>query len=133
MTIFEVVVVLGLMAILIAAGLNTVTLLDRSARRQSLHTAALELAQGRIEDLEAATYNPPLSPFATTNTSFLTNVVLALSKSGTNVSIGGSMQTIIAPVARGHLVTVTVSTTNGNQPLRVALQTVINEKAGNRP
>ena len=133
MTIFEILVVLVLMSILIIAGLNTLTLLDRSSRRQALHTSAMELAQGKIEELEAAAYSPPLSPFTAATNTFKTNIVLALSKSGTNTVVGGTMTTVISPVARGHLVTVSVATTNANQSLSVALQTVINQKSGNQP
>src|SRR5215216_4939488 len=62
-SLIEIMVVMTLMGILVVAGLNTVVLLDRSSRRQALHTSALELAQGKIEELQATTYNPPVSPF----------------------------------------------------------------------
>src|SRR4030095_8083215 len=55
----ETVVVIMLVSILVVAGLSTLTLLDRSSRRQALHTTALELAQGNIEALMAQRYNPP--------------------------------------------------------------------------
>jgi hypothetical protein len=43
------------------------------------------------------------------------------------------MKTELTPVAQGHLVTVTVATTNGNLPLSVRLQTIINRKSGGQP
>lgn len=122
-----------LVLMLIAAGLSTITLLDRSSRRQALHTTALELAQGNIEDLTAMTYSPPLAPFLATTNTQKTNVVLALKNNSTNVLVAGTMTTVIAPIAQGHLVTVTVSTTNANQVLNAQLQTVINEKSGSQP
>lgn len=133
MTIMEVVIVIVLMSILFVAGLSTITLLDRSSRRQALHTTAMELAQGRIEELLSKPYDPHASPFADTPTTIKTNIVLVLNNASTNTLVGGTMTTVTSPVARGHLVTVTVATTNANQPLTVALQTVINQKSGNQP
>jgi type II secretory pathway pseudopilin PulG len=130
-TIIETTIVVLMMAILILAGLNTVTLLDRSSRRQALHTSAMELAQGRIEELQALAYNPPLAPFGASATTQSTNVILALDRAGSGTLVGGTMATSISPVAQGHLVTVTVSTTYANQLMNVQLQTVINEKSGN--
>jgi type II secretory pathway pseudopilin PulG len=132
-SIVEITIVVALMAILILAGLNTITLLDRSSRRQALHTSAMELAQGRLEELQALAYNPPITPFGAAASTQSTNVVLALDKAGGATLVGAAMTTLITPVAQGHLVTVTVSTTNANQAMNVQLQTVINEKSGNKP
>ena len=129
----EVTVTLGLVGILVIAGFNMVTLMERSSRRQALHTTALELAQGRIEELRATVYNPPLAPYTATNTILTTNAVLSLARTGTNSLVSGLMRTVIAPVADGHLVTVTVSTTNLASPITVQLQTLINKKAGGQP
>ena len=129
----EIMIVMLLLAILVVAGLSTITLLDRSSRRQALHTSAMELAQGKIEELEALPYNAPAAPFTALNTTSKVSVILALNNSGTNTLVGGTMTTVISPVVRGHLVTVTVATTNANQTLTAGLQTVINQKSGNQP
>lgn len=132
-SIAETTVVVALMAILIVAGLNTITLLDRSSRRQALHTSAMEVAQGRLEGFQSLTYNPPLAPFEASTTTQRTNVILSLDKAGAATLVGAAMTTTITPVAQGHLVTVTVSTTNADQAMNVQLQTMINEKSGNKP
>ncbi len=132
-SIVEITVVVALMAILIVAGLNTITLLDRSSRRQALHTSAMELAQGRLENFQSLAYNPPLAPFGASTTTQSTNVILALDQAGAATLVGAAMTTTITPVAQGHLVTVTVSTTNADQAMNVQLQTMINEKSGNKP
>ncbi len=132
-TLIEVLVVTFLMALLVIAGLNTVNLLDRSTRRQALHTTAMELAQGRIEELHALAYNPPLAPFGAATTTQATNVTLALTTAGTTAAVVGVMTTTITPLGSGHLVTVSVSATNANQPLQVELQALFNKKSGNQP
>ena len=132
-SVIEILVVIGLMAMLILAALNTVTLLDRSSRRQALQTTAMELAQGRIESLQTNVYNPPVAPFGATATTQTSSVILVLNKTGTNTLVSALMTTIIAPATQGHLVTVTVATTNANQPMNAQLQTVINDKSGNQP
>jgi len=126
-------VVMILIGLLSISAIDTVTLLDRSSRRQAMHTSAMELAQGRMEELQSTNYNPPLAPFTALITTQTANVILALGKAGTNILMGGLMTTVIAPVTRGHLVTVKVATTNATPPLQVQLQTLINEKSGNQP
>ncbi|HEY2952873.1 MAG TPA: type II secretion system protein [Verrucomicrobiae bacterium] len=132
-SLIEIVIVIGLMSILIVAGLSTITLLDRSARRQAVHTTAMELAQGKIEELQSTAYNPPTAPFMASTTIQTTNVVLSLNKTGTSNAITGTMAAVISPVAQGHLVTVTVTSTNYNQPMTVQLQTVVNKSSGGQP
>src|SRR5258705_13310601 len=129
----EILFVIGLVSILTIAAFNSVTLLQRSSRRQALHTTAMELAQGKIEELLGTLYAPPLAPYYATNFSQSTNVTLSLDPTGTSNWLTGSMKTEIAPVAQGHLVTVTVATTNGSLPLNVRLQTIINGKSAGQP
>lgn len=129
----ELVVVLFLLGSLVVAALNTMMLLDRSSRRQALHTTALEIAQGKIEELQSTAYNPPLAPFGAGTSNLNASVILALNKTGTSILVPATMNTVIAPVSKGHLVTVTVSTTNANQVLRVQLQSLINGMSGGQP
>ncbi len=51
-----------LAGILFTAGLDIVTSLQRSAARQALMTSALEVAQGKLEELASVVYEPPLEP-----------------------------------------------------------------------
>ena len=132
-TLIEIVMVMVLAAVLIVAALSTVQLLDRSSRRQGLDTTALELAQGKIEELQATAYNPPLTPYYATNSTVTSNVVLLLDKTGTSNLVTGVMTTTIAPLTSGHLVTVIVAATNANQTLVAQLQTLINKNTGGQP
>lgn len=125
--------VLGMASIMVLASLSTVTLLDRSSRRQGLDTTAMELAQGRIEELQATAYTPPVAPYYSSNFTTISNVVLLLNKAGTSNLVTGVMTTVLAPVASGHLVTVTVTTTNADQRLTAQLQTYINKNSGGQP
>jgi hypothetical protein len=93
----------------------------------------MEIAQGKIEELQSTPYNPPIAPFTATTTNQTTNVVLSLNKTGTSNAITGTMTAVISPVAQGHLVTVTVVSTNYNQPMSVQLQTVVNKSSGGQP
>ena len=132
-TIVESVIVLGLISIMVIASLNTITLLDRSSRRQALHTTAMEIAQAKIEEIQSTTYNPPLAPFVSYTTNQTTNVILVLNKSGTATLVGGTLTAAISPSSQGHLVTVTVTTTNASQLLSVQLQTLVNRMSGGQP
>lgn len=129
----ELIVVLFLLGSLVVAALNTMMLLDRSSRRQALHTTALEIAQGKIEELQSTAYNPPLAPFGAGTSNQNASVILALNKAGTSTLVPATLSTVIAPVSKGHLVTVTVATTNANQVLRVQLQSLINRMSGGQP
>jgi phage tail sheath gpL-like len=97
-----------------------------------LHTSALEIAKGRLEELRATAYKPPVVPYCASNTIASTNVVFSQTASGAGLVLG-VMRTVIAPVAKGHMVTVTVTTTNLAQPISAELQTLINNKSGGQP
>jgi len=129
----EVIVVLGLLGILVVAGFSMIALMDRSARRQGLHTTMLEAAQGKLEEIRATAYNPPVSPFCASNIVQSTNVVLALDRAGTSTLLSGALKTVVSPVSQGHMVTVTVTATNNSQPITVQLQTLVNKKSGGQP
>jgi len=132
-SIAEITITLGLLGILVVAGVNMIMVMNKSSRRQALHTTALEMAQGKLEELRATTYNPPVSPYLASTNSTTTNVVLTVNSSGSNTIVAGIMKTLIAPLALGHMVTVTVTTTNIDQPVSATLQTLINKKAGGQP
>jgi prepilin-type N-terminal cleavage/methylation domain-containing protein len=128
----EIVVVLGLIGILVVAVFNMVTVMDRVSRRQGLHTTMLEAAQGRLEEMRATPYNPPVSPYGASNIVQTTNIVLALNRTGSNL-LSGVLKTVVSPKSQGHLVTVTVTATNNSQPMTVQLQTLVNKKSGGQP
>ena len=128
----EVVVTMGLVGILVVAAFNMVMMMDRTSRRQGLHTTMLEAVQGRLEEMRSIPYNPPLSPYAASNIVQSTNVILALNKAGSNL-LSGVLKTVVAPKSQGHLVTVTLTATNNNQPMTVELQTLVNKKSGGQP
>jgi len=129
----EIVVVLALIGILVVAVFNMVTMMDRVSRRQGLHTTMLEAAQGRLEEMRATPYNPPLSPYGASNIVQTTNIVLALNRAGNSTVLSGVLKTVVSPKSQGHLVTVTVTATNNSQPMTVQLQTVVNKKSGGQP
>jgi type II secretory pathway pseudopilin PulG len=129
----EVVVVLGLIGILVVAVFNMVTVMDRVSRRQGLHTTMLEAAQGRLEEMRATPYNPPVSPYGASNIVLTTNLVLALNRAGSSTLLSGVLKTEVSPKSQGHLVTVTMTATNNSQPMTVQLQTLINKKSGGQP
>jgi len=112
---------------------NMVTVMDRVSRRQGLHTTMLEAAQGRLEEMRATPYNPPVSPYCASNIVQTTNLVLALNRAGNSTLLSGVLKTVVSPKSQGHLVTVTVTATNNSQPMTVQLQTLVNKKSGGQP
>jgi len=111
---------------LVTAGLYALAQLDRFSRRNAEFTSVMALVSGEMEALKGKQYNPPVAPFALTNsvTSNLTSI--ALSGDGQSYLIQGVILTKIEPVANGHLATVSGYFTNWNMPYTVSLQNVIN-------
>jgi type II secretory pathway pseudopilin PulG len=129
-TLIETMVVLLLVSLLIMAGLGSIFSMDLSSRRLADYTAAMAVVEAKIQDIRAATYKPPNSPFGT-NTIYLTNSgSISLDKAGATFKVSGTIISEIKPVAAGHLVTVTGTFAEPRKPLVVSLQTVVNTYSG---
>lgn len=125
-TLVEVMVAMVLLTILIFSAGAGLTAMDRSSRRLADYTAAMSVVEAKMHSIRAASYNPPASPFGST-TVYLTNTSsIALSKSGTNFMVTGTIISEFKPVTDGHLVTVTGTFSEPSQSFTVSLQSVIN-------
>ena len=90
----------------------------------------MSVAEAKIQSIRAATYKPPTSPFGSSNV-FLTNSSsIALSKSGTNFLVSGTVISKIQPVAAGHLVTVTATFQEPDRSISATVQTLVNSYTG---
>lgn len=133
-TLVEVMVVSTLVLLLVLASFNTILYINFTSHRIADTTQALSIAQAKIEEIRAATYNPPNAPF-TAGTNFITNSEsISLTKAGTNYNVTGNVISRIEPAAQGHLITVTATFTNANQALNpkisVTLQSFVNTFSG---
>ena len=133
-TIMEVLVVLMLLLMLTIASISALVTLDRSSLRQAQHTTALEVAQGRLDQILTNAYAPPTAIFNSTNyTQTTTATILTVGKSGTNATTTALVTTKVEPVIGGHVATVIVQYTNYSQPTSVRLQTLVNKHSGGQP
>jgi Tfp pilus assembly protein PilX len=120
-------VVISLLTLLIVGAAGAVCTGKRISRRLSDYTAAAAVVEAKVEDIRAATYNPPNSPF-TASTVTLTNASsIALDQAGTSFVVAGTVTSTIQPVTSGHLVTVTGTFQSQGKPIVVTLQTVVNK------
>jgi type II secretory pathway pseudopilin PulG len=125
-TLVEAAVVMGLVMVLIAAGLGAIFSMDLCTRRTGDYNAALAVVEAKIEDIRAATYNPPSFPWTST-TIYLTNRdSIALDQAGVSFLVPGTLVSTITPVAAGHLVTVSGTFQEPRRTLTVSLQTIVN-------
>ena len=126
-TLVEVMIVSALLGILMIAVAGSLSTGNVISRRLADYTAAMAVVQAKMEDIRAATYNPPTSPF-TASTVILTNVSsIDLDQAGTKFVVSGTITSKIEPVTSGHLVTVTGTFQTRNKPITVSLQTVVNK------
>ncbi len=126
-TLVEVMVVMALLAGLIAAAAGAISSGNLVARRLSDYTAAMAVVQAKMDDIRAATYNPPTSPF-TASVVVLTNASsIDLNQAGATFVVPGTVTSTITPVTAGHLVTVTGTFQTRRNPITVSLQTVVNK------
>jgi hypothetical protein len=117
---------MGLTLVLIAVGMGALFSMDLCTRRQADYNAALSVVEAKIEDIRAATYNPPNSPWLSTAVN-LTNIdSVALNQAGVTFQVPGTLISTITPVAAGHLVTVTGTFQEPRKVLTITLQTVVN-------
>jgi hypothetical protein len=126
-------VVLALLVLLLLAAFGAIKLLDRSARRQAQYTTAMVIAQGKLDEVLATPYNPPLAPFTTQPYVERKAVTLSINRAGTAVGSQAVVTTSVEKVVNGHLATAVVSYTNAAQPAIVKLQTLVNKLSGGQP
>lgn len=119
-----------LLTLVIACSLGIFTMLKMSGRTAD-YTAATAVIEAKIQDIRAATYNPPNYPWAT-NTIYMTNVdSVALDKAGVSFKVPGTLIAKIEPSGTlGHLVTVTGTFASPGKSFVISLQTVVNKFSG---
>lgn len=126
-TLVEVMVFIVLVTLLMGAAVDAICSGNRISHRLSDYTAAMAVVEAKVQDIRAATYNPPTSPF-TASTVVLTNASsIALDQAGATFVISGTVTSTIVPFALGHLVTVTGTFQTRGSPIIVSLQTVVNK------
>jgi type II secretory pathway pseudopilin PulG len=123
----EVLIVLGLVMILIGASMGAILSMDRCTRRTADYNAALSVVEAKIEDIRAATYNPPNSPWRSATVYLTNNSSVALDQAGVTFKVPGTVISTITPAAAGHLVTVTGTFQEPGGALSMSLQTLVNK------
>jgi prepilin-type N-terminal cleavage/methylation domain-containing protein len=131
-TLVEVMVVMGLAGILIVSGTGALFSLDLCSRRTADYSAAEAVVEAKIEDIRAATYDPPNSPWLSTTTYLTNSSSVALDKAGVIFQVPGTVVSKFEPIAYGHLVTVTGTFDEPRGTISVSLRTVINKYSGAR-
>ena len=126
-TLVEVLIVMGLVMILVTAGMGAILAMDLCTRRTGDYNAALAVVEAKIEDIRAATYNPPNSPWKSTPVYLTNSSSVALDEAGVTFKVPGKLISKIEPVASGHLVTVTGTFSEPKRALTLSLQTVVNK------
>ena len=128
-TLIEVLVVMALVLILMTAGMGAILSMDLCTRRTGDYNAALSIVEAKIEDIRAATYNPPSSPWTSSTVYLTNNNSIALDQAGANFKVPGKVVSKIEPAVggSGHLVTVTGTFDEPKRVLTVSLQTVVNK------
>jgi hypothetical protein len=121
-----------LMIITIGAAVALATF-NRNVERMTDYCAGNIAIEGELERVRTIKYQPPLSPFSSTNVTWLSNVTLSLDRNGTNYQLIASMRTTTEPRADGHLVTVTLTYNNWFRPTNIWMQTVVNGFSGGQP
>jgi prepilin-type N-terminal cleavage/methylation domain-containing protein len=130
-TLVEVLIVMGLIGLLMISGMGALFSMDLCSRRTADYNAALAVVEAKIEDIRAATYNPPNGTNFNSTTVWLTNSdSIALDKAGVTFKVPGTLVSKIEPMASGHLVTVTGTFQEPRLVLTVSLQTVVNKYSG---
>lgn len=128
-SLIEVLITMGLVMILIAAGMGAIISMDTCTRRTADYNAALAVVEAKIEDIRAATYNPPNSPWTSSTVSLTNSSSVDLNQAGVTFLVPGTVVSTITPVAAGHLVTVTGTFQEPRGALTISLQTLVNQYA----
>jgi prepilin-type N-terminal cleavage/methylation domain-containing protein len=132
-TLVEVMVVMALVTVLITGCFGSILCMKLIARRTADYTAGMGLAEAKIHDIRATTYDKNTAVFSTTTTRTNTDSVsVALNNAGTSFKVPGTIISTIKPIAWGHLITVTVVIREANLYLTNTLQTVVNSYSGGR-
>jgi len=105
--------------------------MDFCSRRTADHTAAISIVEAKLQDVLAATYNPPSTNFGAATIYKTNSDSISLNQAGTTFRVPGTLVTEIKPFASGglvigHLVTVTGTFREPRGPITISLQTVVN-------
>jgi|SRR3954469_4296672 prepilin-type N-terminal cleavage/methylation domain-containing protein len=126
-TLVETMVVMLLVGILLVAGFGALFSMDFCSRRLADYTAATAVVEAKLQDIMAATYNPPNANFGA-STIYVTNSdSISLNEAGTTFKVPGTLISEIKPIASGHLITVTGIFQEPRGAITVSLQTVVNK------
>jgi hypothetical protein len=102
--------------------------MDFCSRRLADHTAATAIVQAKLNDIMAATYNPPNANFGSTTTWKTNTDSVSLDRAGTTLRVSGTLISEIKPVgSSSHLITVTGTFQEPRGAIVVRLQTVVNK------
>ena len=129
-SLLEVMVVMGLLMILIVSGFSAILSMRMTSNRLADYTAAMAVVEAKVEDIRAATYNPPNYPFGSSTITLTNSGAVALNKAGAAFLVPGTVVSKIQPVSTGHLITVTGTFKALHRPITVTLQTVVNRYSG---
>lgn len=133
-------IVTVLLLLLIIAALGSLFTMQVSTTRVSQYSAALALAEAKMNDIRAIYYSPPVPPFLAAST-YTTNYqnTIDLNSTGTAFLVPGTISVTTQPCGTmGHMVTVTATfqtpnvTTTNTQPITLTLQTLVNSYSGGR-
>ncbi len=121
---------MSLILILVIAEMSGILSLGMVSGRLGDYTAAMAVVEAKVQDIRAASYNPPAYPFGS-STIYLTNAnSIALNEAGTTFKVAGTVVSKIEPVGSAHLITVTGTFQSPNRPITVSLQTIVDKFSG---
>jgi prepilin-type N-terminal cleavage/methylation domain-containing protein len=124
----EVMVVMALAGILMVAGMGALFSLDLCSRRTGDYNAALAVVEAKLEDIRAATYDAPNSPWLSATYSKTESTSVALDKAGVTFQVPGTLVSKFEPLGiYGHRVTVTGTFDEPRGSISITLETVINQ------
>jgi Tfp pilus assembly protein PilX len=126
-TLVEVMVLMPLLTLLMIGAAGAISTGNTITRRLSDYTAALAVVEAKVEDIRAATYNPPNSPFTSSTVTLTNSSSIELDQAGATFVVAGTVTSKIEPTASGHLVTVTGTFQTRRSPITVSMQTVVNK------
>ena len=129
-TLVEVMVVMALVTILIAAGFGATYSMDLCSRRVADYTAVMAVVDAKVQDIRAVYYNPPNYPFRSSVVYVTNSDSISLDKAGTTFKVSGTLISRIEPVTGGHLVTVTGTFQEPRKPIVVTIRTAVNKFSG---
>ena len=131
-TLVEVVIVVALFLMLMIGTFNALTLNYRATKRQAEIETALQAAQGKLESYRGRRYTYPGPDFSTNSYVLSSTVDIALDQYGSKIVTKAPMTTTVAPFKYGtnnvgHLVTTSITLTNGKPARTITLKTLVNE------